>query len=166
MKTLAFLQNMWVKDPERVKAMVQRNGEEFRRQFMEFALFRGCLTGRRIKAAFGGLCDDIIWEETTREIAGDPKTIFPADIDHMIDSIRTHQPEIVVTFGLIAWNAVCAVQEKSQCLARAHFVRAMHPTARHPNIIQNLNEAAAQLRRLRVGDYKGEPLNERMSDEV
>lgn len=66
----------------------------------------------------------------------------------MIDSIRTHKPTIVVTFGLIAWNAVCAVQEKSACLNDCKFVRAMHPAARHPDIIQNLNEAADQLRRL------------------
>lgn len=63
-KTLAFLQNMWVKNPDRVKAMVQREGEEFRRRFMEYALFRGCLTGRRIKAAFGELCDEITSQRT------------------------------------------------------------------------------------------------------
>ncbi len=145
---VAFMQNMWVRNPEKVKAMIARHGEDFRRRFIAYSLFRGCLTGRRLKAAFGVLCDDIVWEESTREIGGTANSYFPANLDHMIDVARTYKPRIVVTFGAAAWNAVCDVQEKSSCLDDCQFVRAMHPAARHPDIMGNLNEAADQLRRL------------------
>ena len=68
---LAFLQNMWVRDPERVKRDIARYGEECRLTYIEYCLFAGCLTGRRLRQAFGeDLLDRIVWEESTREIAG------------------------------------------------------------------------------------------------
>lgn len=39
MKIVAFLQNMWVKDPERVKQSIARYGEDYRLRFMRYALF-------------------------------------------------------------------------------------------------------------------------------
>jgi hypothetical protein len=40
------------------------------------------------------------------------------------------------------------LQEKSGCMDNCQIVRAMHPASRHPDIMQNLNEAARQLRDL------------------
>lgn len=65
---LAFMQNMWVKDPSRVKAMIDRQPDEFKRrefrlQITKRLLFAGCKSGRVLRAVFGDLCDEIIWEE-------------------------------------------------------------------------------------------------------
>ena len=53
MKVLAFLQNMWVIDPKRIEASITRHGEAYRRRLIAYALFAGCLTGRRLRMAFG-----------------------------------------------------------------------------------------------------------------
>lgn len=140
MTIVAFLQNMWVRHPERVKRAIEKDGEEFRLKFMRFALFRGCLTGRRLKAAFSEqLCDEIIWEETTREIAGDPKTIFPAQPEHIKDVLEKFQPDVVLTFGKIAEEAV-----KPLCSDKV--ICSPHPAARQPDTIQKLKNAAALVR--------------------
>lgn len=143
MVTLAFMQNLWVRDPAKVKAMIDRHGEEFRRRAIKYALFAGCVSGRRLKQAFGPLCDEIVWDEITREIGGAANACFPPDFDHMVAVIKTVRPRIVLTFGVRARDAVCLVQENSDALKDCKFVRAMHPAARH---LLNLNEAARQLR--------------------
>lgn len=139
MKILAFMQNMWVRDPERVRADIEKHGEEFRLRFIEFALFRGCLTGRRLRAAFGDLCDEIVWEESTREIAGDPKAIFDPDPVHIKAVIVKHNPDVVITFGRIAGNAVASLWD-------GRIVRAPHPAARQADIVEKLNQAARDLK--------------------
>src|SRR4051812_46598313 len=107
---VAFMQNMWVRDPERVKQFIaahpEPTRERYRRLLIARLLFMGCLTGRRLQAAFGDVCDSIVWEESTREIAGDPKTIFPPDLIHIRQVLAECEPSVVLTFGKIAWNAV------------------------------------------------------------
>lgn len=154
---LAFLQNMWVRNPERVKAMIAREtaesgeqeGEELRRRLMTYALFAGCVTGRRLRAAFGqDLCDDIIWEETTREIAGDPKTIFPADYEHIRNALSVHNPSVILTFGRIAHDAVLTVILKDAVLSALPLISSPHPAARQPDTIMKLRDSATRLKQL------------------
>jgi len=147
--TVAFLQNMWVKNPERVRADIQRHGEGFRLRFMKYALFAGCVTGRRLKAAFGDLCDEIVWEETTREIAGDPKTIFPAQPDHIRAVLEKYKPDVVLTFGAIARLVVLP-------LWSGRLIAAPHPAARQPDTIAKLQAAAAELRKVKPDNDAGE----------
>lgn len=143
---VAFLQNMWLKDPERFKKKLARaeaeypgSGEVFRMRMIEYALFAGCLTGRRLEAAFGDLIDDIIWEETTREIADNPKTIFPAQPDHIEEVLRKHQPKVVIAFGGIAAKAVAP-------LWNGILIRTCHPAARQPDTVAKLKAAAECLK--------------------
>ena len=146
MKTpvLAILQNMWVKDPERLKRMFTYHGEEFRLAMMRRLLFAGSKTGRNLKKAFGDdLLAKITFEETTREIAGDPKTIYPADLQHLAICLERHRPEVVLTFGKIAEDA----WRKTRCdFDRPLHLAAHHPASRHPSSWQTLTEAAAKLR--------------------
>lgn len=143
MKTVAFLQNMWVRNPERWKRAMERDGEEMRRRLIEYALFAGCITGRRLKAAFGELCDDIIWEETTREIAGDPKTIFPAQPDHISAVLSAEKPDVVLTFGRIALNAITP-------LWNGQLISGPHPAARQVTVVDELRGMASKLRSLKI----------------
>ena len=137
---LAFLQNMWVRDPERLRQAIERGGEQFRLRMMRYSLFAGCKTGRNLKKAFGEeLLERITFEETTREIAGDPKTIFPADLEHMRTVLVVHRPRVVVSFGAIAEAAV------KQVWAGVH-IHAHHPASRHPDSMGTLYEAARRLR--------------------
>ena len=79
MKILAFMQNMWVRDPQRIKDSIAKmpvhQRAEHRLRLIEYCLFAGCKSGRVLKKVFGPLCGEIIWEEASPEIAGDSKTI-------------------------------------------------------------------------------------------
>jgi len=131
---------MWVRDPERTKAAIARHGESYRRMFMRYALFAGCKTGRVLRSTFGDdLLEHIEFEETTRQIAGDAKTIFPADIEHIRNALTEHAPIVVITFGKIAQDAVAP-------LWSGNIIKAHHPASRHPDTAQNLRLAVAQLR--------------------
>ena len=141
---VAFLQNMWGKNPAKVKAMLERTHpeserDELRLRLIKYSLFDGCLTGRRLRAAFGDvLCEAILWEESTREIAGDPKTIFPAQPEHIRAVLEKYQPGTVVTFGKIAANAVAP-------LWTGPIVHCPHPAARQSTVMDELKNAAKQL---------------------
>jgi hypothetical protein len=139
MKIVAFLQNMWVRDPDRLKRAIERDGEELRIRMMEYALFAGCVTGRRLKSAFGELVEDIVWEETTREIADNPKTIFPAQPEHIKAVLEKYQPDVVLTFGKIAADAV-------KPLWSGRIICAPHPAARQSDVPTRLLAAASELK--------------------
>jgi len=143
MNILAFMQNMWVRNPERVKRAIERtpveDRERFRSLLIERFLFAGCLTGRRLKATFGEeLCDRIIWDEASPEIAGDPKTVCPPCEKHILAVIARHKPDVIITFGKVAGTAVYSVW-------KGRIVCAPHPAARQPDIIQKLKQARADL---------------------
>lgn len=145
---LAFLQNMWVKHPDRVRRSFEIHGEEFRIRFMRYSLFAGCKTGRMLMKAFGEkIIEQIIFEETTREIAGDSKTIFPADLNHMSACVDKHQPEIVVTFGKIAEEAFRKLPcENRELRCRPVHLTAHHPASRHPTSYATLTIMASKLK--------------------
>lgn len=139
MTVVAFMQNMWVKDPARVQQLIGLHGEAYRRRLIATALFAGCLSGRRLKAAFGEeTCRRIIWEESTREIAGDPRTIFPADPQHIAAVLAEQKPRVVLTFGRIAADAV-------RPLWGGNLIESPHPAARQADTMERLRYAAQQL---------------------
>ncbi len=141
MTYVAFLQNMWVKDPARVRLMIEHHGEEYRLRVMKYFLFAGCLTGRRLRAAFGDLCEEIVWEQSTREIADNPKTIFPAQPEHIKAVLEHHKPDAVLTFGRIARDAVSP-------LWKGILIACPHPAARQPDTMAKLKAAAADLQKV------------------
>lgn len=149
---VAFLQNMWVRDPDRIKKQIAELGEDYRTRVIHFALFRGCVTGRRIEKAFSEtLVDQIVWEETTREIAGDPRTIFPAQPEHISAVIRKYQPRAIITFGKIAQEAVVSVLTGHGILDDGKLwtgclIHAPHPAARQADVPARLEDAAKLLR--------------------
>lgn len=142
MKILAFMQNMWVNDPERVKRLIAKYGDNYRRRLIAYALFAGCTSGRNLKATFGwGLCQQIEWEEASPEITGIPNVKVPADPAHINAALAHHNPDVVICFGRIACDAV-------QDLWKGPIVLAPHPAARQPDNMDRLRAAAAQLRRV------------------
>lgn len=93
MKILAFLQNQWFKNPAAVKAMLDRHPDK-RNEIIKRLLFAGCLSSKRLRAAFGDLCDRIIWEESSREMADHAGGVFKADTEHIRQAINMHAPEM------------------------------------------------------------------------
>ena len=109
MKIIAFLQNLWVKNPERVKEMFARHPDG-REYMLRMLLFHGGRTGKILMDTLGEeLVNKIVWEESTTEISGNANAVFPADLGHIRRVINKHKPEAVVTFGRIASKAVFIV---------------------------------------------------------
>jgi hypothetical protein len=150
MRIVAFLQNQWLNNAEQhervlthYKATDIEHYWKLRRRMIPFALFRGCLTGRRIKAAFGeSLCDEIVWEEASPKIASKSSGAFPADVGHMQSVIVRETPDVVLCFGLIAQSGF------RQLLNRPMMIPAPHPAARHAAVKRELQNASATLRKL------------------
>lgn len=132
MTVLAVLQNMWVNDPEKVKAALVRTPQA-RRRMIHYSLFAGCRTGVVLKAAFGEQrCREIVWEESTREIAGNPRDTFPPDLEHLRAVLAEVKPDVVLAFGRIASNALVGLVPGEK------LVIGPHPTARQPDTRQRL----------------------------
>jgi hypothetical protein len=135
---VAFLQNMYAAEPERLREIITKHGELARRLAVRRFLFGGCRTGRRLQAAFGSMIDSIHWDESTPQIAGDTKTIFPADIEHMRRIVGEFKPRVVLTFGRIAGDAVEAAWA-------GPVIKCPHPTARGMAVLPALNAASDTL---------------------
>lgn len=148
MKILAFLQNMWVNDPERVKKMIaeSEHSERLRRHFIARALFAGCKTGRQLRKELGDLCDTIVWEEASREILGDPKIVPPANLDHMLKVVTEEKPKLVITFGNVAIEGYMAIQRWVRPVP--HWISSPHPAARHPACQHSFRDAMREVRSL------------------
>lgn len=142
MKILAVLQNMWVKDPESVRRMIERT-PQVRRRLIRYSLFAGCRTGRVLKNVFGeNRCKEIVWDESTREIAGNPRDIFPPDLSHLSALIAEVKPDVVLAFGRIASAALTPIVPAEKLIVGPH------PTARQGDTMQRLRNMAARLEAL------------------
>lgn len=147
MTVLAIMQNMWVRDPANLMSLLKRESDPvrqriLRRRIIAYALFAGCLSGRRLRTAFGELCDTIIWDEASPQIGGRASMAFPADLDHLRQVVGEIQPDIIVTFGTIARDGITAIAP------HAVVLHAPHPAARHATIGVELNQVAQSVRAL------------------
>jgi hypothetical protein len=144
MKIVAFLQNQWFRDPERIKRIIERTTEReategqkdaqaVREYYISSFLFMGCVTGRRLKQCLGEeLCDDIVWEEISKEVGGQSSAVFPADLKHMRFVIDRHRPDVVLAFGKAATDALKEIRPACDVISGPH------PAARFNDILQRL----------------------------
>jgi hypothetical protein len=137
---LAFLQNAWFQRPDYVRELFARRDAAFRLDFMRRVLFYKCKTGQNLEKYFGDLLESITFEETTRMIAGDSKSVLPADPVHIRQCLELHRPQIVIAFGNHAHAAV-------RPLWPGVLLHAQHPASRHPDCQSSLVVVADQLRR-------------------
>ena len=130
---LAFLQNQWFKDPEKVKSIYERYPHK-RNHFIREFLFMGCQTGKRIMAAFGeDLCYRIIWEDASPELGNFSASKFKADHQHIKNAIDKFSPNVLICFGKIAEDAVKDVVKEMVFLegkADIPVLSVPHPAAR------------------------------------
>lgn len=143
MKVLGVLQNIWVKDPKRVKAMIKRHPER-RQEYMARLLFMGGKTGNVLMSIFGNdICNKIIWEESSKEIGGFAASKFPADISHLFEIMEIHKPDIIIGFGNIACRGLQKVVPSGISL-----IQTIHPAARQATVYKDLNHAKETLEHL------------------
>lgn len=137
MRILAFMQNPWFPpgtDPRHVK--MYRDEQEFHR-----AVLGRSMSGRRLMEAFGYLYQEIHWDNVAPEAATESPGRTEIDHDHVKQVIDKIRPELILTFGTIAADAV------SDC-SNAASVKVMechHPNARH-RTQNDLNQFAQDVR--------------------
>lgn len=96
---LAILQNQWFKRPDRVRSIYARHPGHRERINRDF-LFMGCLTGRRLVAAFGDdIIEQIAFENASPKIGGCSSSRFDGDAGHVDRVICEHRPEFIIAFG-------------------------------------------------------------------
>lgn len=123
MIAVAFLQNQWLKNPDSARALIEKHGDKGRDRLTKYALFAGCVSGRRIKAAFGDLIDGISWHEASPVITATPRACPPADLGHIMRSIDRLRPDVIIAFGKIASDALRIVW-------KGPLIVGPHPAAR------------------------------------
>lgn len=141
MKILAFLQNQWFRDPERVKKIYDSKPMK-RRALNKAFLFAGCLSGRRLRAAFGDLCNKIEWEEISPLVGSQSSSAFPPDHEHIKMVIDDVKPDYIVVFGKLAQEAL----ESHLPKLPQPILHCPHPAARGNRVPSDLSAAAMVLR--------------------
>lgn len=145
MKVVAFLQNMWVRNPAKIQRMFDSDPTgELRLRLIEYALFAGCLTGRRLKKGLGeDWCDAIIWEEASPVIDNDYKRYHPPEEAHITAVLAKHQPDLVLCFTKRGEPTV-------KKLCKCPVIGMPHPAARGKAPILALEATRKQLEFERV----------------
>lgn len=126
---VAFLQNMWVR-PHQV-ARVSRFDplSEERKRMTAYALFAGCVTGRRLKRALGeDICSRIVWQEASPVVADNPRDYHPPDLQHVRAVLNKYQPQLVLCFTRAGEGLIRTMLDEGTV-----FVPCQHPAARKPN---------------------------------
>lgn len=106
-------------------------------------LFRKCLTGRRLIQAFGeDRCMEIIWEEASPEIGGHSGSRFASDPFHMAEVIRKHKPDVILCFGLVAYNGLAKACDYLGNLKHRPIICGQHPASRSATVMHDLRNVA------------------------
>jgi hypothetical protein len=128
-------------EPERAAAMIART-PQVRPRLIKYALFQSH-TGTRLKQVFGEECMDWEWDNASPQIGGHSASCFPADPEHIKAVLEEHQPDVVLTFGKVASDAL-----RKTC---AHFklIAGPHPAARQDNVMSRLEKMADSLKEFR-----------------
>jgi hypothetical protein len=141
MKILAFMQCLWFRDSTKAAEIFARHPEK-RNDLIRLYLFAGCLTGRRLQQALGEkICHEIVWEEASPRIGDHASSKFEADLNHIRQSIETHQPEIIVCFGKVAGDAVRGLDLATRVLYAPHPASRENPMPALRSIAFILEEA-------------------------
>jgi hypothetical protein len=143
LRVVAFLQNMWIKNPDKFQRQLDRcesdeHREKLRSRAIAYALFAGCITGRRLRSALGDWCDRIVWEEASPIIADNPRDYHPPDERHIKGVLIKHMPEVVLCFTRRGEDVI-------RRLCSCHVISAPHPAARHATVMNDLESACDQI---------------------
>jgi len=147
-RIVAFLQNQWFDRPEVVQRCYDGHAGDVYRccRLTEAYLFMGCLTGRRLQAAFGGIRDQIAWANASPKIGDRSSAAFEPDPQHMAKIVQFFKPEIVIGFGKLAQDGVLQMLPLIKDGLGFHVCSAPHPAARHETVTSELAAVAADVR--------------------
>lgn len=142
---LAILQNQWFRDPDWAKRLLETRYRGRHEVFAYHMLFLGCLTGQRLRTAFGNLCEEIIWENASPQFGNRANAVFPPDCAHLHAVWDKFKPQVVLTFGRVAERAILKCNLYDRC---PNLITGPHPTARGSGRVKELELMAVKLRAL------------------
>lgn len=135
---LGLLQNMWVREPERVRQMI--DARPAARDRIVAVHMPNSHTGRRLRKAFGTLMGNICWDNACSEIGGQASASPKPDYAHVNAVLRRIEPAVVLAFGNAAKDAM------RQAVYDGHLIEGPHPAARQRTVTAELQRMAAELR--------------------
>lgn len=135
MKIVAFLQNMWVKNSRTVWNVMKHDAtSDVREKMIAYALFAGCLTGRRLRDYLGvKLCEEIVWQEASTAVSTDPKLYFPPEPVHIRAVLNKHKPNVVLCFTKAGEGIIRTMLDDGMT-----FIPCVHPACRANNVFEKL----------------------------
>lgn len=146
MKTLAILQNVWVREPARLEAIFAKPefapGSDKRCEFLRRLMFAGCKTGRVLEKYFPD-CQEWIYEEATPIVGGKPSDAPGWSIRHVEQVLRAQSYDVIITFGAAAKAVVGVLVPPSL------VINCPHPCARR-SIGDEMKAAAERLQELKL----------------
>jgi len=147
-RIVAFLQNQWFDRPLIVeRAYAAHAGDIFRQcRLTEAYLFMGCLSGRRLQAAFADLRDQIAWANASPKIGSKSSDTFEPDPQHMAKIVQHFKPEIVIGFGKLAQEGILKMLPLMPAGTHFSVCSAPHPAAHHDTVANELAAVAADVR--------------------
>lgn len=149
------MQNQWLRNPERherdLADVLKRRGKaaevKLWRRMIHYALFAGCRSGQVLMTNLGeDLCNMIVWDESTRVIGSRASDNPPADFEHIRWTLEDVNPDVVITFGRTAGDAIKQIVAEDG--PPFNTIYAPHPAARAPADHARLKEACARLKEL------------------
>jgi len=145
MKILAFLQNMWVHAHQVLGVSRCHPISNAREDMIRYALFAGCLTGRRLKQAFGKtLCDCIIWQEASPVVSSNSRDYHSPNEAHIRAVLDKHTPDLVLIMTMRGADQIERIIH--DCRGDMFpIVKCPHPAARAQDTTARLAEARASI---------------------
>jgi hypothetical protein len=125
--TIAFLQNPWF-PPDTRKEAIDRytTGQDFHRR-----LLGTTMSGRRLRQAFGDVVyGQIHWDNVAPAASHIASGVTEVDMLHVERSMARVKPIIILTFGVIARDAL----KNSIYGAQTKMFHCHHPNARHKTL--------------------------------
>lgn len=154
-KVVIFLQNMWFKDPVRMKQQLDVSFKGNREKFIRTWLFWSCKTGEALQRSFGDAVighAGVVFEEQSPEMGDCASSAFPPDHDHIQAVLDKHKPVCVVALGNMAARALQTIRDTplidSSGHRKFHFITGPHPAARGRGVGDELIRIGDEIRRV------------------
>ncbi len=139
-RIVGILQNTWARDPDRVRLMLDRHPRDWQRRYETCLLFMGCLTGRRLRAAFRDLTNRIVWTNACSDIGGKSNSCPPVDAEFLQREMVELSPDIVLLFGQVAARVFDSLKIESVAV-----IRGPHPASRKTDVAMELSRMFVEL---------------------
>ncbi len=145
-RIVAFLQNPWFPEGTNQRHIDKyTTDQDFHRRVLAMSM-----TGKKLQNAFGGMYRRIWWDNASPIPCAESSGCQNPDFEHIRHVIREQRPELILTFGRVAQDAILHIKSVDQMV-----LNCWHPNARGKTQ-QELSDFAESVRKTvqRLGEQK------------